>query len=299
MSTPVEERLRRALAQQAEATTVAPDGWSRIQARLRPDRRWRPSGLRQWLLLAPAAGVAVVALVVVAVFAGRDGAKTVQVTGGPGRLYLAPTGVEPRFQLRSADLDPQVDPLPPGTFRAFGRRAADGVALEASLVITVPANFALRGSLPPTRDLRVLGRNVPVAEDGAGAQVPSWTQPDGRTVALMAFGLSDAQLVAVIESLLPGDATTAAPALPPGLLPVRSGALPEGTLPMSVQTWEANDGARFGVNVADAPNATVDDLAWWVPGGKATKVRGKTAIYTDRSGGFLTWLERPGVAVSV
>lgn len=299
MSTPVEERLREALAQQALTTAVGPDGWRRIRARLGPGRRWRPTGLRQWLLLAPAAGVAVLALVVVAVLAGRDGDRSVHVTGAGERLYLAPTGVEHRFQLRSADADPQTTPLPPGTFRAFGRRAADGVALEASLVITVPADHALRGALPPRRDLRVLGRDVPVAEDSFGLQIPSWTQADGRTVAVMSFGLSDAELVAAVASLLPGDATTAVPALPPGFTPMRNGALPEGTMSVSFQNWAAGDGDLFGVSVSESPNATVDDLARWLPGGRATKVRGKTAIFVDRSHRQLAWIERPGVVVTV
>lgn len=300
MSLSVEECLRRALGQQAETTTVAPDAWRRIRGRLDHDRRWRPSGFRQWLLLAPAVGVAVVAVIIVAVLAGRDGDSRLQVAGrGESRLYLAPTGVEPRFHLEGADTDPQTTPLPPGTFRAFGRRAADGVALAASVVVTTPADFALGGQNPPTRSLRVLDRDVAVADDRFGLEIPTWTQGDGRTVAVMTFGLSEAQLIAVVASLLPADATTAVPALPPGFTPVRSGALPEGRPSVSFQNWAAEDDTRFGVSVADSPVSTVDDLAWWVPGGRVTKVRGKTAIYTDRSDRLLTWLERPGVSVTV
>ena len=52
MNGPVEERLRRALAQQAETTTTSPDGWRRIQARRAGARRqW----FDWWKLLAPAA----------------------------------------------------------------------------------------------------------------------------------------------------------------------------------------------------------------------------------------------------
>lgn len=299
MTTPVEERLRRALAQQARTTTTAPDGWRRVRARLDRGGHVRRPGFGRWLLLAPAAGVAVVALVIVATLVGQEGGRTVRVAGGAGRLYLVPTGVEPRFHLLTAVDDPQVAALPPGTFRAFGRRAGDGLTLDASAVITVPADFALSGANPTTKPLRVLGREVAVVDDGFGSQIPTWAQADGRTVAVMTYGLTEAQLVALVGSLLPGDATTDMPSLPAGFTPVRSGALPEGTPAVSIQEWQADDGARFGVSVSDAGGVTVDDLAWWLPGGRATKVRNKTAISADRSGQVLTWIERPGVAVTV
>jgi len=45
MSSPTEERLRRALAQQAATTTTAPEGWHRIRTRIDGGRSpLRPSG---------------------------------------------------------------------------------------------------------------------------------------------------------------------------------------------------------------------------------------------------------------
>jgi len=295
MSSAVEERLRRALAQQAATTTTAPEGWRRIRTRidggrrlLRPDLGWRG-------VLAPAAAVAMI-VVVGLIGRGEDG--TLHVTGGPGRLYLVPTGVDGRFHLAAADSDPQT-PSPAGHYRAFGRRAADGVALDASAVVIVPGDFALIGAIPEPSPLQVLGQDLTVTGDEAGTRTLSWTQADGRSVAVMTFGLSQPELVILAESLLHGDADAATPTLPPGFVAIRDGALPEGLPTVSFSTWEAEAGRRFTVNVSEISGVALDDLAWWLPGGRATKVRGTTAIYAAHSEGALAWIERPGATVSI
>lgn len=297
MNASVEERLRRALAHQAATTTTAPDGWRRIRARIEGRRLLRP-GFARWGVLAPAAAVGVVVMIVAAVLAGSGDDGRVHVAGGPGRLYLAPTGVDGSFHLLAAGSDPQT-PSPAGHYRAYGRRAADGVALEASAVIVVPGDFALIGAIPEPQPLQVLGRDLTVSGDDAGTRTLSWAQADGRSVAVITFGLSQPDLVVLAESLLRAEADTAAPALPPGFVAIRDGALADGLPNVSFSTWEAAPGRRFTVNVSDVPAISVDDLAWWLPGGRATKVRGTTAIYAAHPEGALAWIERPGTTVSV
>lgn len=298
MNSPVEERLRRALAQQAATTTTAPEGWRRIRTRIDGGRRLLRPDYGRWGVLAPAAAIAVVVMIVVAGLIGGGEEGTVHVTGGPGRLYLVPSGVDGRFHLAAADSDPQMS-SPSGHYRAFGRRAADGVALDASAVVIVPGDFALIGAIPEPSPLQVLGQDLTVTGDDAGTRTLSWIQADGRSVAVMTFGLSQPDLVILAESLLRGDAATSAPALPPGFVAIRDGALPEGLPTVSFSTWEAEIGRRFTVNVSDISGVTLDDLAWWLPGGRATKVRGTTAIYAAHPEGALAWIERPGTMVSV
>ncbi len=303
MSTSVEERLRRALARHAETTTTQPDAWGRISTRLDGSGRQLGPGWLRWATLAPVASVAVIALLVVAFLAGRDSDSTIRVTGGAGRLYLVPSGVEGPWRLISADTDPQggaSSSQPPGVFRAFGRRAADGLALAASAVIVVPSDFALASAAtePKPAPWLVMGHDINVATDDRGLQILSWTQPDGRTVGVMAYGLSDAELATLAASLLAGDAARDAPSLPSGFRPVRSGRLP-GTLPVTVQSWENDDGDTFMVTVADVPGVTLDDVAWNLPGGRAIKVRDTTGVYSELQEATVMWVERPGTVVSV
>lgn len=290
------ERLRGALSQQAEVTPTSPDGWYRIRARIDriPGVRWPSFG--RWAVWAPVAVMALVVMMVLAGLAGpeRDG----RVSGGGKRMYLAPTNVDGRFRLVAAGGDPQ-GPFPGGLFRAYGRRAPDGVALEAAVVVNVPADFALVGAIPEPTPLRAPGRDVSVAGDDFGRRILSWTQADGRSVAAMTYGLSQGELVALAESLLAGDATQVAPALPVGFVPVRDGTLPEGPPVVSHSTWRARDGAQFLVNVSEYPGVTLDDVAWWLPGGRATEVRGTTGIFAEGREGDLIWIEQPGTVVTM
>lgn len=291
MKAMVEERLRRALAQQAETTTISPDGWRRIQNR-RAGAARRPALLR-WTVQAPAVAVVVLVLIFVTL-AGDGGDGALRVTGDAGRIYLEPTGVEPRFRFAGAG-SPGSEPW---TFRAYGRRGADGVTLDASVVVAVPEGGLLEGVTFLPEPLRAAGHDVRVAGDGFGRQFLYWTQADGRTVGVMSHKLSQAELVGVAESLLSGDAATADPVLPAGFAAVDSGRIAGGTA-VAMQTWQADDGDNFTLSVADEPGATFDRVAWSMAGGRVTSVRGTTAIYRPGFTGYLGWIERPGTVVTL
>lgn len=264
-----------------------------------PARLRRP-GLRRWAFPVCVA-TAAAACIMVLVFVGRDDDGAVRATAGPGRLYLAPSGLDGRFRLTNAETDPRygpASPVAPGAFRAFGRRAPDGLALEASVVVVVPSDFALIGA-EPASPLPALGQKVAVSTDHYGLRILSWTQRDGQTVGVMTFGVPDDALVRLAESLLAGDASRDTPALPPGFTPVHRGDLPGGPPPVSIQSWEADDGDNFMVTVSDVPGATVDDVAWYLPGGRATPVRGAVGVYSERQDADLAWIERPGTVVTV
>jgi hypothetical protein len=296
MSTRVEERLRRALAQQAETTTTSPDGWRRIQDAVGAGARRRR--FAPWNVLAPAAAVAVV-LVVLALMAGGQGGRPLRVAGEPDALHLMPTGVEPRFRLVNVATAKTGGPSGPTTYRAFGRRGPDGVGLEASVVITIPGDLARNGAEPDPAPLRVLGQDVIVGTNPFGQRALRWYQADGREVGLLTYGLSPAEVVTVVESLLRGDASTDAPTLPAGLRPIDVGSLPSGASPVSILDWESDDGARFTMSVVEGAGATLDGVAVSMPGGRARKLRATTAIYLPAADGYLAWLERPQTVVSL
>ena len=292
MGSPGEDRLRHAPARHDEPPA---DGGQHARTRstgghLRPRR-----GLR-WPVLAALATMAAVALVVAAV---GDGDERVHATARPDRLYLTPTGVDGRFHLVHADVDPPVAPVSPGTFRAYGRRAPDGFALEAAVVVSMPSDFALQGAEPQPTTLRVRGQEITVSTDGYGWRILSWIQPNRPSVAVMTSGLSHPELLAVAESLVSADPATDPPALPAGFELVSRGSLPPGPLPVTIQEWEADDGDGFMVSVVDLPGVTVDDVAWYLPGGRAQSVRGTAGVYSERRGAELVWIERPGTVVTV
>lgn len=295
MKGPVEERLRRALAQEAETTTTSTDAWRHIQAR-RAGARRRPAFLRL-TVLAPAAAMVAVIVVLVAVVAG-DGERTLRVAGGLRPPHLVPDGVGTRFHLIGGNVAVPGDAPASFTYRAFGRRAADGVALVASVVITMPGDRARSGATPEPVPLRVLGQDLTVATDPFGQRNLRWTQKDGRDVGLLTYGLAQNELVAVVESLLLGDAATAPPSLPNGFDRVDQGSV-AGTRSITSDIWHVNDGASLMVTVADDPGVSVDELAVWLPGGHATKVRGKTALRLEARETYMTWVERPGMTVTL
>ncbi len=295
MSAPVEERLRRALAQHAETTTTSPDAWRHIQVR-RAGAGRRPVWLG-WTLLAPAAAMAVV-LLLVAMVSGRDGDRTLRVTGDAEPLHLLPTAVEPRFRLVDVAATMPGNPRPPSTYRTFGRRAPDGVALQASVVITMPGDLARNGARPDPSPIQVLGHDVTLATDPFGQRTARWYQADGREVGLLTYGLSPAELVTVTESLVPADAATATPALPAGFAPMKSRFV-DGPRSITSQNWEAGDGDRFSVTVTEHSDVTTDDLASSIPGSRATKVRETTGLFLAQGEAFLVWIERPGTVVTL
>lgn len=294
MSASVEERLRRALVQQAETTTTSADAWRRIEGRAQGRRR-RP--FLRWTLLVPAAAMVTVVLVLVAVRAG-DGERTLRVAGDIRPPHLVPDQVGTRFHLIEGNVAPPGDPPASFTYRAFGRRTADGVALAASAVITMPGDRARSGATPEPAPLAVLGQDLIVVTDPFGQRNVRWTQADGQDVGLLTYGLTQDELVVAVESLLRGDAATAAPSLPKGFTPVNRGSVP-GTPSVTSDIWHVNDGASLMVTVTEDPGASVEDLAVWLPGAHATKVRGTTAVLLGARETYLAWVERPGMTVTL
>jgi len=255
----------------------------------------------RWSVATPICILGLVFLLLMARHAERVdvGAPREDAAGAAGgRLYLAPTGVGGRYHLLAADTDPQ-SAQTAGIFRAFGRRASDGLALEASVVITVPGDLALVGSDPEPALLHVLGQEVDQWVDPRGVRSLTWGQRDGTTAAAMTWGVSEPDLIALAASLLPGDAARDAPALPAGFAPIHSGVLSGGVPMVSVQNWQADDGTEFGVSVVDVPGVTFEDLGWYLPGGHATQVRATMGVYSSSPDSALTWLERPGVVVTM
>jgi hypothetical protein len=167
------------------------------------------------------------------------------------------------------------------------------------VVITVPSDLALVGSNAEPTSLQVLGQDVALWEDARGTRSMTWAQRDGSTAGVLTWGLPEQDMVALAASLLPGDATADAPALPAGFSAVHRGELPGGTPSVSLQNWQADDGTEFGVSVADVLGVTVEDLGWFLPGGHAKQVRGTKGVYSDSHDREVVWIERPGVVVTL
>ena len=251
--------------------------------------------------LAPAFVVAVLVVVVLGALIGDDGDDGIPVTGQAGELYLTPTGLDGRFRLVYAGSSrPDPGPPQPASYgRVFGRRAADGVALSQSVVITVTPGQFLDGSAAEPTTLRVLDDDMTVRRDPYGRRSLAWQQDDGRTVGVLTFGLADQELTALAGSLRGGGAETATPTLPPGVVSVFSGQMPNGSIPNTDQVWEAPNGDDFHVVVGQIAGVTLDDVARELPGGHAVQVRRATGIFSDRDGSVLTWIEAPDTIVSI
>jgi hypothetical protein len=295
MTSPVEKRLRHALRQEADTVDPPDDAWARIRARVEPEHR-RLDLLRPRVVLAAGAAVALLAVVMAAMFGG-GGDTRVQVTTESARLYLAPAGVD-GYDLVYAVIDPEgASTGPAGEMRVFGRRAPDGVALSASVVVMVPADpFA--GDVEE-RTLRVGNAEVPVYGDELGRRIVRWPDDDGRTVGVATFGLGDEELAAVVASLQGGPALEVQPSLPPGFAEVHRGQMPMAPFRLTDQNWQSSDGRSFSVTVVDVPGIALDMIAGEQPGGHAVDVRGTTGIVTDADLAVLSWIERPGTLVQI
>lgn len=295
MKAPVEERLRRALAQHAAATAAPPDAWQRIEAATR--RRRRPQLMRP-VLLAPALAVAMIVLV--ATLNRDDEAKRVRVAGEAGRVYLAPSGLE-GYRLTEAITDPQSPPAPAGTQRVFARRGADGVTMPASIVVNIPPDQQPQVTGPGTKTLHIAGEDLATYRDPDGRLVLSWQEAGGPAVGLSAFGVSDEEIVAVAESLRPGPAATSTPRLPDGFAIVQDGPLPTAPFRLTDQAWESK-ADKFRLTVTEVPSVSLDAVAWGHPHGRAVAVRGTTGLFDDatsRDPSMLTWIERHDTVVTM
>jgi hypothetical protein len=218
-----------------------------------------------------------------------------------GRLYLTPTALDGRFRLVDAGIN-GVDPSAvqsTSTVRSFGRRAPDGIALAQSIVLSVTPLEFLDGTEAEPKRLRILGEDMVVRRDSYGFRRVAWRQTDGQTVAVTAFGVSDDALVAVSASARSGPAATTALAIPAGFVPGYSGPAPMGPVPGTFQRWESANGDSFEVGTMEMPGTTIEAIATELPGGHAVDIRATTAIFTDRDGAMLNWIERPDVRVMV
>lgn len=59
------------------------------------------------------------------------------------------------------------------------------------------------------------------------------------------------------------------------------------------------NGESFEVGTNEMPGASIEDIARELPGGHAVGVRTTTAIFTDREGALLNWIEAPDLRVMV
>lgn len=294
MSPQLEERLRHALRQEAETVQAPPGAWEGIRARIQPGRQRRLA--RPGVLVAVAA-VVLVAVALAATLRGDD-ANRLEVTAGPGRLFVAPSAVD-GFRLVYAVIDPpeRGSPGPVGGMRVFGRRAGDGVALSASAVVKVPGEQP--SGEPEEGRLRVGETDLVVYRDDLGRRSVTWPGDDATSVTVSTFGLDDDELAALVASLRSGSALQVQPALPSGFSEVSRTALPMEPFPLTDQSWQSDAGPSFSVTVVDVPGVTLDMVAGELPGGRAVPVRGTTGIAVDVDVTFLTWIERPGTLVQV
>ncbi|MGH9165721.1 MAG: hypothetical protein ACRDZW_09445 [Acidimicrobiales bacterium] len=287
MSAPIEERLGVALRREAASTSTVPDAWRRIEDRV--DRR-RPASM----LLRPrtlVSALAVVTLIIGAVMVNggteRDGRVRAADVPALTRLYLVPTGVA-GFELVDVIVDPGSQPAPPRTLRVFGRRAPDGVTLSASVAVVASPTLE-----PPTGG---------PAQDGDGRRVVTWRE-GADFVTLVTFGVTAEEEATVEASLRAGPVAATSPVLPPGFVPVFQETPADraaATRRLTDQRWRSTtDGfATFNVTVTEAASVTMDALSWEVPAARVVTVRG-TAGLLSADNRMLTWIERPGVAVSI
>lgn len=297
-STPIEERLRHALAAQASTTQTDPTAWDIIQDQTgQPPRARAPQARRSTrLVLAPLVGASMVALVVGALLV-RGGSSRLGLSAGPDGIFLVPEGLDPRFRLVHATSEEGLGALQAGpATRVFGRRAPDGAALTAAAIVRAPAGDVLDGT-EPEGALAVVGEVLTVHRDGYGRRILVWADgASGLDVALIIYGLGNHELTSLVESLWAG-VLSAVPRLPAGFVTVFDGRLPPGPFPFTGLTWESEAGDRLSLNVARVPGLTLDGPAWELPGGRAVAVRGTTGIFADRAESVLTWIEPTGVVV--
>lgn len=296
MTSRIEERLRRAVHEEASTTTTSADAWDRIAVGLGGRGTAHRSRLPRALVAATALGLLTV---VVATALRLDGTTQVQVADQPGRLYLVPQDAG-RFRLVSAVTDPEVDAASPHPrVRAFGRRAADGVTFAALAVVTIPPDRLLDGAFPEDEALPGTGEALVVHRDHYGRRFLVWRQDDGQEVGLTTFGLSDVELTELVASLRTGPAESATPVLPSGFSDLDPGARLANPPRFTDQTWEGEGGERFSLVVSEVDGLTLDDLAAQSPGGRAVEVRGTTGVFSDRDGNVLMWIARPGTVATI
>lgn len=288
MKTAIEDRLRHALALEANAVEVASPGGV-------DDGSTPGHGPR---LPAVVAALALVAVLMVALVAHDDRGSRLQATSPPGRLYLAPTEVD-RFRVVHAAISPTMDLENLSARRMFGRRSDDGRSVTARVEVLVYAGTP--AVAPPGETLLVEGERVPIQRGSDGNTMLIWEEDGDRQVHVATSGLSSVELVALVASLRPGPAETANPALPARFVPAPPSVTATGPeVSVIRQAWVGSGPNRgFKIAVAEDSALSLESLAWRYPGARPTTVRGQPGVVFDGRRRELAWLERPGAVVTL
>ena len=302
--TTVEDRLAGALRDRAATTVVSPDGWERIEERVAGRRRRR---IALGWVAAPALVAAVVG-VLLAVGAVGGGGPEPSVTAGPaGPAYFTLQDLDGRFVLRSAEVRGPVGSVPGAVLRAYGRRAADGLAVDATIVVvTMPAEGDAAMQFPG-EPVSVGGRQVTVRSSENSTTV-TWREADDRFVNVEGQRVAREDVLSVVGAVDVGADGARATKLPVGFDELYAGGLRDGPENLAEratrQVWlnpEADgDGAIPGVALAvyEGSGLSLDAIAWTRPGARRSQVAGQPALFDPRVG-ELTWMPRPGVLLTL
>ena len=259
----VEERVRAALGSLADTTSIAPDGWERIEFRAARRRRRRLVG---WSVGGPAVALIAVALLLAMLPAGDSNDPS--VTAGPAGEALAryaPRGLEnERLALRSIQLGGSSGAATSdGRVRVYGHRAADGISLDnLALVVTTTTPEAagrLRALVPgalgqaqcepaasciglPVTPMTLRGREMEVAVSSVrtssgelGAAKVVWSEANGATIGVVTTWLRSqypngdylgADFRTVVEGVTATGGEAAATVLPAGFTEIHQGSWP-------------------------------------------------------------------------
>lgn len=323
----VEDRLGRALGELAATTSLSPDALDRIETAVSTRRRLPATARAGFPALAVALVVVLLALVV------NAGDEQPTVVAGPAtepalegpRARYAPQGLS-AYTLESAGTSGGVAPAPDASrLRVYGRRSADGIGLDAVILVVAArseddadmlrSTEASEGPPPPlctaswptgcrgapTAELTTRGRTTPIVAIEGGFKV-AWDEPGGSTVGVLTRGLPDDALAAVVEGIrLDGDDAVAA-TLPDGFAEVHRGIWPaqHRTLAtyVSQQWWSTGSpDHRFSLMTYEGPGLSLDTRAWlFSDPAEVGQVHGKPALIALENGmQSVTWQPRPGV----
>jgi hypothetical protein len=328
----IEERLQRAMEHRAETTTVDPDAWEQLQARLPRRRGFRVPITPKTLVPALAVAVALV-IIAVSVFRSRGDDQSVRLIGGPPPRFVlgdTPTGYRPVLLL---DLGPVPDNLRASTLRVYGQRGDGGLlASDAIVVLTSrqPVNGATSGQTTANDDrlIAVRGKEAVLHHEEPGPTGPvtvTWIEREGLAVEATLYphertgrsgGDKEEQLLDVVRSLRfgaadpPDDASVTVGALPDGFEQVYEGppaignaeGLASTRLQYAPAAGEQGGVPDLSLDVTRSGANSLDAVAWRIPNARAVRVRGKPALlgsFGSDGSGVVTWVERDGVIVSV
>lgn len=323
--TSTEDRLTAALHHQASTTQVSPDAWERIEERAGAVRRRRAGAV--WAGVPAAAMVA--ALLVPVISGGGDGDR--QVTAGTpttapaaDSVRYAPLRLDPSYRLTWVETaeGPRAD-AGSSRLQAYGRPSADGFTLDARVVVVTlaPHDVALVDEVPPgdvvptcgrpgqcpaapTRTVTARGRDVTLVGADDSWRI-GWEEPGGPSVAVLARGVTEDEVVAVVEGATLVDGTAQASVLPDRFVPVDEGVWPpeSPSAPserLTSQVWSRDDDPSRPVLLAvhQGRGVSLDTRSWLTLDARLSVIDGSPALYSpsERS---LTWVPEPDVLLAL